>query len=249
MSLHNWQFRLAWSSSSRRTCDLIGRPAPGHGDRRPRVWAIKTSVIILTRARSACHLCTLSWDPDASGRTVALNVIRIGYASCAVSPVGYVESQGTLWIVVAIVLYRLAFLVLDCLRRRSVSHLVVCRVVDGWRDVERAVVPLVEVVLFGFFHHGWSRSRSHMRQRILSSLSTWLLAEIQASRGLVDIGVCSCVVCRVLLLLFSLVAGAAADSQWSVGWLQERGVGLGGIVSISSRPTFPQQSTKLGAEV
>ena len=48
------------------------------------------------------------------------------------------------------------------------------------RDVERAVVPLVKVVLFGFVDHGWRR----MRQRYLSSLSAWLVTEYQASAGL-----------------------------------------------------------------
>ena len=79
-----------------------------------------------------------------------------------------------------IVLYRLALLVLDYGRLRSVSHFVVVRVVYERRDLERAVVPLVEVVLFGFVDHGgWRR----MRQRFLSRLSTWLVTEYQASAG------------------------------------------------------------------
>jgi hypothetical protein len=53
-----------------------------------------------------------------------------------------------------IVLHRMAFAVSNCVRGRSVSCLVVCRVVDERRDFERAIVPLVEVVLFRFFHHG-----------------------------------------------------------------------------------------------
>lgn len=69
-------------------------------------------------------------------------------------PVGYGNVQRVLLAVLDIVLYRLAFLVLDRVRSGSVSRFVVCRVVDQRRDLERAVVPLVEVVLLGFFHHG-----------------------------------------------------------------------------------------------
>jgi hypothetical protein len=72
-----------------------------------------------------------------------------------VSPLRYVNGQRALFIV----LYRVAFTVFDCMRGRSVSCLVVRRVVDEGRDFERAVVPLVEVVLFRFFHHGCSRMR------------------------------------------------------------------------------------------
>lgn len=68
--------------------------------------------------------------------------------------VGYGNAQRVLLAVLDIVLYRLAFLVLDRVRGGSVSRFVVCRVVNQRRDLERAVVPLVEVVLLGFFHHG-----------------------------------------------------------------------------------------------
>jgi hypothetical protein len=51
----------------------------------------------------------------------------------------------------AIVLYRLAFLVLECrCGLGSVSRFVVGGVVDEMWNLERAIVPLVKVVLFRF---------------------------------------------------------------------------------------------------
>lgn len=47
-------------------------------------------------------------------------------------------------------MYGLAFLVFYDGRLRSVSRLVVCGIVDEMWDFEGSVVPLVEVVLFGF---------------------------------------------------------------------------------------------------
>jgi hypothetical protein len=61
----------------------------------------------------------------------------------------YGNGQGTLRILGGIVLYGLAFLVFYYGRLGSVSHLVLCGVVDEMWDFERTVVPLVEVVLLG----------------------------------------------------------------------------------------------------
>lgn len=71
------------------------------------------------------------------------------------------NGQRTLRILGGIVLYRLAFLVFYCGRLGGVSHLVICGVVDEMWDLERAVVPLVEVVLFWLVHEGLFASVRH----------------------------------------------------------------------------------------
>jgi hypothetical protein len=73
----------------------------------------------------------------------------------------YGNGQGTLRVLGGIVLYRLAFLVFYYGRLGSVSHLVVRGVVDEMWDFERAIVPLVEVVLFWLVDQGLFASVRH----------------------------------------------------------------------------------------
>jgi hypothetical protein len=78
-----------------------------------------------------------------------------------VSSFWYGNGQGTLRVLRGIVLYGLAFLVFYYGRLGSVSHLVVCGVVDQMWNFERAVVSLVEIVLFWLVDHGLFASVRH----------------------------------------------------------------------------------------
>lgn len=158
-----------------RAHDVTRRLAPGHCERWASVGTIVAPVKVFAWTRGSRYLRALSGRQPGGCRRVLLGSLLgllFGQTGRAVSPCGNLDAQGHIRgpRCVGALLDRMAFRIFDRVRFRSVSGFVMCRVVNYGRRIERAIMPLIEVVLFGFLDHCGMR----LRQYCLSSLSTWL---------------------------------------------------------------------------